>query len=77
MANKKTSEENEAMNIQTNHWERGSNPLLNDVVDPNLPAEAQAAIGRQLRQVYDQMLSEPLPDRFAKLLDQLSKSGTK
>lgn len=40
-----------------------------------LPQELQGAIGRQLKQVYGQMLSEPLPDKFTQLLDTLSKSG--
>lgn len=39
-----------------------------------LPPEAQGQIGKQLRQVYDQMLSEPMPDKFAELLARLAKS---
>ena len=41
------------------------------------PLELQGAIGKQLKQVYGQMLAEPLPDKFSKLLDQLSKSDKK
>lgn len=40
---------------------------------PALPPEVQGQIGKQLRQVYGQLLSEPLPDKFSKLLDQLGK----
>ena len=36
-------------------------------VDPRL----QAHIGRRLRLLYDQMVSEPVPDRFKALLDEL------
>lgn len=39
-----------------------------------LPPEAQGQIGKQLRQVYGEMLSEPMPDKFAELLARLSKS---
>lgn len=40
---------------------------------PALPPEVQGQIGKQLRQVYGQLLSEPLPDKFAKLLEHLGK----
>jgi hypothetical protein len=39
-----------------------------------LPSEIQGQIGKQLRQVYGQILAEPLPDKFSLLLDQLSKT---
>lgn len=32
----------------------------------------QAAIGRQLRIMYNDVASEPVPDKFLKLLDQLA-----
>jgi hypothetical protein len=41
--------------------------------ETGLTPEAQDQIGRQLRRVYQEMLSDPLPDRFSKLLDALSK----
>jgi Anti-sigma factor NepR len=44
-----------------------------DVKGPALPPEVQGQIGKQLRQVYGQLLSEPLPDKFSKLLEQLGK----
>jgi hypothetical protein len=40
----------------------------------SLPVELQGAIGKQLKHVYGQMLAEPMPDKFAKLLESLSKS---
>jgi hypothetical protein len=43
----------------------------------NLPPEAQGLIGHQLRQEYRKLLSEPLPDKFTKLLDELAKSEPK
>jgi Anti-sigma factor NepR len=41
--------------------------------DNVFPLELQGAIGKQLKQVYGQMLAEPLPDKFSKLLEQLGK----
>lgn len=35
--------------------------------------QAQDHIGRQLRAVYDDVLSQPVPDRFLALLDQLDQ----
>jgi hypothetical protein len=41
---------------------------------PPLPTEAHGRIGRQLRKVYGEMLAEPMPDKFSKLLEELAKS---
>jgi len=40
--------------------------------DIALPTEAQGLIGHQLRQEYKRLLSEPLPDKFTKLLEDLA-----
>jgi hypothetical protein len=48
-----------------------TSPKDDDVV---LPTEAQGLIGHQLRQEYRRLLSEPLPDKFTKLLDDLAHS---
>lgn len=40
----------------------------------SLPIELQGAIGQKLKLVYGQMLSEPLPDKFAQLLAELGKT---
>jgi hypothetical protein len=42
-----------------------------------LPSEAQGLIGHQLRQEYRRLLSEPLPDKFSKLLEKLAQSDSK
>ncbi len=40
--------------------------------DPTiLPSEKEKWIGRQLRQVYDKALNEPIPERFLDLLKQI------
>ena len=39
---------------------------------PRLSADLQAVIGQQLRAVYHEILSEPVPDRFVRLLNELA-----
>lgn len=41
--------------------------------DPSLGADLQAHIGRQLRQVYDDVVGEAVPDRFLRLLEELER----
>ncbi len=41
-----------------------------------LETDLQAQIGRQLRAIYDGVLSQPVPDRFLELLDQLDRDVT-
>lgn len=41
---------------------------------PQLPRDAQARIGARLRQMYDSVVQEPVPDRFKALLDQLQSA---
>lgn len=36
--------------------------------------QVQDHIGRQLRAVYDDLLSQPVPERFLELLEQLDKN---
>jgi hypothetical protein len=38
-----------------------------------LPNDVQAFIGRELRAVYDNIINEPVPDRFVKLLEELER----
>ncbi|MFZ3181092.1 MAG: NepR family anti-sigma factor [Methylocystis silviterrae] len=35
------------------------------------PAEFQDSIGKELRNLYDDIVAQPVPDRFLKLLNQL------
>jgi hypothetical protein len=39
---------------------------------PRLSADLQAVIGQQLRAVYHEILKEPVPDRFVRLLNELA-----
>lgn len=43
-------------------------------VPASLPNEAHGLIGRQLRNAYRDLLNEPLPDKLAKLIEDLAKS---
>jgi hypothetical protein len=38
---------------------------------PQLDRQAQARIGEQLRSMYDDLLKQPVPDRFVELLRKL------
>ena len=39
-------------------------------------AEVPQHIGRKLREMYDHIAEQPVPDRFKQLLDQLEQSTT-
>ena len=43
--------------------------------EPALDREIQARIGDKLRSMYDELLEQPVPDRFKELLDRLEKRG--
>jgi hypothetical protein len=42
-----------------------------------LSRDVQAKLGQQLRAVYDDVVSQGVPDRFADLLNRLDDSGNK
>jgi hypothetical protein len=50
------------------------NEAAEPVADATLGREIQAKIGLQLRTLYNDIVGEGVPDRFADLLDQLAKS---
>jgi hypothetical protein len=61
--------------------EHGGTSLVEHRTGQVLPfeSEVQGHIGRQLRAVYDEVLSQPIPERFLELLNQLdarSEPGT-
>ena len=43
--------------------------------EPTLDREIQARIGDKLRAMYDELLEQPVPDRFKDLLDRLGQGG--
>ena len=59
---------------------KNSLPIGRDDVDamqsPQLDRQSQARIGEQLRSMYDDLLKQPVPDRFVDLLRKIdSKEG--
>lgn len=42
-------------------------------IEPKLDSTSQKRIGDQLRAMYDELMQQPVPDRFRELLDQLDK----
>ena len=42
--------------------------------EPKLDSVSQGRIGDQLRAMYDDLMQQPVPDRFKDLLDQLEKA---
>ncbi|OYW56847.1 MAG: hypothetical protein B7Y80_01830 [Hyphomicrobium sp. 32-62-53] len=46
--------------------------VTTDTVQP-LPSTAEMEIATGLKRLYGQMLAEPIPDKFAGLLEQLAK----
>ncbi len=76
MVNKqKQSEDEMRQDARLNKSERAA-PAVGGG-EATLPPEAQGLIGHQLRQEYRRLLSEPLPDKFSKLLEELAKSENK
>ena len=49
----------------------------NDVKTAKLGREVQARLGQQLRAVYDDVVNQGVPDRFADLLKQLDNKDNK
>ena len=47
----------------------------NLATDPKLDSGSQKRIGDQLRAMYDELMQQPVPDRFRDLLDQLDKKN--
>jgi hypothetical protein len=43
--------------------------------EPSLGRDVQSKIGQQLRAMYDDVVSQGIPDRFVELLDRLDKGG--
>lgn len=53
-----------------------------DEVERNMPAprlsdDSQAFIGLKLRELYDDVVAEPVPDRLLQLLERLGDEDTK
>ena len=44
--------------------------------EPRIDRVTQTRLGDQLRAMYDDLVGQPVPDRFKDLLDRLEKGGT-
>ena len=42
-----------------------------------LPAELQGQLGKRLRELYSDLVKQPVPDKFLMLLEELKKSEPK
>jgi hypothetical protein len=60
------------MPVQETHGTTAAAPDM--AVGAKLEADLQAHIGRQLRAVYNEVVNEPVPDRFIKLLEELERN---
>jgi len=59
------------MKDTTQHMAMGGNPRRRS---PRDPLGANSEIGRKLKQYYDDLVSDEVPDRFAQLLMQLEQA---
>ena len=57
----------------SSHMDAGSTPGK----DAKLGRDVQAKIGQQLRALYDDVVNQGIPDRFADLLNRLDKPDDK
>ena len=55
----------------------GSSPAKPEKTDVGLGRDVQTKIGQQLRAMYDEVVSEGVPDRFVDLLQKLEKRSDK
>ena len=44
-------------------------------LDPKVARDIQSRIGQQLREMYDDVVKQGVPDRFSELLRQLDEAG--
>ena len=58
---------------------RSSDPSLEPAGkgNPSLGGEIRGKIGRQLRDMYDDVVAQGVPDRFVELLNRLEKNNEK
>lgn len=61
--------------LQTENEQSGSAAVV--VRSRMVDRQTQAAIGRQLKTLYDSVAAAPVPERFLELLAQLERKGSK
>jgi Anti-sigma factor NepR len=71
MNERKPSGPDKAMETATTHSKRPNSKAA------KLSRDVQARLGQQLRAMYDDVVSQGVPDRFAELLNQLDADENK
>jgi Anti-sigma factor NepR len=71
--------EQDKAKMQKSDSSAGPEPVAGTGQKRNLPLDTQiqAHIGRRLMAVYDEILQQPVPDRFRLLLDELDQKTKK
>ena len=77
MAKRDTSKRNKAPAMMSEQARTGDSTGSAQDADAKLGNDVQRFIGDQLRAVYDEVLKEPVPDRFVKLLEELERKAAK
>ena len=54
-----------------------TSPEPADKAEPSLGGDIRGKIGRQLREMYDDVVAQGVPDRFVELLNRLEKQNEK
>jgi hypothetical protein len=54
-----------------------TSPEPADTAEPSLGGDIRGKIGRQLREMYDDVVAQGVPDRFVELLNRLEKQNEK
>jgi hypothetical protein len=62
---------------QHNPLEAAANRKRTGAKPAKLGRDVQARLGQQLRAMYDDVLSQGVPDRFADLLNRIDSNGNK
>ena len=62
---------------QQNPIEAAANRKRNGAKPAKLGRDVQARLGQQLRAMYDDVVSQGVPDRFADLLNRIDNNGSK
>ncbi len=62
---------------QHNPIESAANRKRTNAKPAKLGRDVQARLGQQLRAMYDEVVSQGVPDRFADLLNRIDSNGSK
>jgi hypothetical protein len=77
MAARDTGKRKQANEMAPNSPELSPGPDGDFAPGVRMEPDLQAHIGRQLRAVYDEVVNEPVPDKFVRLLEELERKQAK